>query len=159
MTIQDLGSLGELVAAIATVATLVYLALQIRHNTSVGRATGTSAQVTVLNDFNFMLMQNPELYRLYFDGLADPKSIEESDIYKFDMLIGTFLQSLQQTYNLHREGALGSGVWENLLPSLGWLIGRPGFSHHWNRWVRSSESEFNQLISELMIKQRKGASD
>jgi hypothetical protein len=33
MTIQDLGSIGELVAAIATVATLVYLALQIRQNT------------------------------------------------------------------------------------------------------------------------------
>ena len=33
MTIQDLGSIGELVAAIATIATLVYLAIQIRQNT------------------------------------------------------------------------------------------------------------------------------
>ena len=30
MTIQDLGSIGELVAAIATIATLAYLAIQIR---------------------------------------------------------------------------------------------------------------------------------
>jgi hypothetical protein len=33
LTIQDLGSIGELIAAIATVATLAYLALQIRQNT------------------------------------------------------------------------------------------------------------------------------
>ena len=33
MSIQDLGALGELVAAIATVVTLAYLALQIRQNT------------------------------------------------------------------------------------------------------------------------------
>ena len=33
MTIQDLGSLGELMAAIATVATLVYLAIQLKQNT------------------------------------------------------------------------------------------------------------------------------
>ena len=33
MTIQDLGSIGELVAALATVATLAYLAIQIRQNT------------------------------------------------------------------------------------------------------------------------------
>jgi hypothetical protein len=33
VTIQDLGSIGELIAAIATVATLVYLAIQIRQNT------------------------------------------------------------------------------------------------------------------------------
>ena len=32
MTIQDLGSIGELIAAVATLATLVYLAVQIRQN-------------------------------------------------------------------------------------------------------------------------------
>ena len=32
MTIQDLGSLGELIAALATVLTLGYLALQLRQN-------------------------------------------------------------------------------------------------------------------------------
>ena len=34
MTIQDLGSLGELIAAIATVATLIYLATQLRQNSN-----------------------------------------------------------------------------------------------------------------------------
>ena len=33
MSIQDLGSIGELIAALATVATLAYLAVQIRQNT------------------------------------------------------------------------------------------------------------------------------
>ena len=33
MTIQDLGSIGELIAAIATIFTLVYLAFQINQNT------------------------------------------------------------------------------------------------------------------------------
>jgi hypothetical protein len=39
MTIQDLSSIGELIAAIATLATLVYLAAQIRHNTRAIMAT------------------------------------------------------------------------------------------------------------------------
>ena len=33
MTVQDLGSLGELIAAVATVTTLVYLAIQLKQNT------------------------------------------------------------------------------------------------------------------------------
>ena len=33
VTIQDLGSLGELIAAVATIVTLAYLAVQIRSNT------------------------------------------------------------------------------------------------------------------------------
>ena len=49
MTIQQLGSIGEFVAAIATLATLIYLALQIRRNTAVARATGTSEHTAALN--------------------------------------------------------------------------------------------------------------
>ena len=33
MSIQDLGAIGELLAAVATLATLIYLALQIKQNT------------------------------------------------------------------------------------------------------------------------------
>jgi len=33
MTIQDLGNLGELIAAVATAATLVYLPIQLKQNT------------------------------------------------------------------------------------------------------------------------------
>ena len=45
MTIQDLGSIGELVAAIATIATLAYLAIQIRQNTHTVRAAATTAHI------------------------------------------------------------------------------------------------------------------
>ena len=38
MTIQDLGSVGEFVAAIATLVTLAYLSFQIRQSTKVARA-------------------------------------------------------------------------------------------------------------------------
>src|SRR5262245_46033058 len=39
VTIQDLGSIGELVAAAATVATLAYLAIQVRQNTRALRSS------------------------------------------------------------------------------------------------------------------------
>ena len=35
MTIEELGNLGDFLAAIATIITLIYLALQIRQNTSI----------------------------------------------------------------------------------------------------------------------------
>ena len=34
MTFQDLGSIGELIAAVATLITLAYLALQLKQNTT-----------------------------------------------------------------------------------------------------------------------------
>lgn len=39
MTIQELGSIGEFIAAVATVATLAYLAIQVRQNTRALRSS------------------------------------------------------------------------------------------------------------------------
>ena len=44
VTIQDLGSLGELIAALATLVTLFYLALQIRANTVLAKAEAKRGQ-------------------------------------------------------------------------------------------------------------------
>jgi hypothetical protein len=43
MTIQDWGALGELVGAVAVVATLIFLTTQIRQNTKTVRATALEA--------------------------------------------------------------------------------------------------------------------
>ncbi len=64
MTIQDLGSLGELIAAVATVATLVYLALQIRQNTRVLRHAAERATVEDANNWRSYLIQHPEVAEL-----------------------------------------------------------------------------------------------
>ncbi len=52
-TIQMLGSLGEFVGAIAVVATLVYLAIQVRHSKEAMEANTKSLDEssTPLNDF------------------------------------------------------------------------------------------------------------
>lgn len=47
MTIEQIGSLGELIAAIATVITLIYLTTQIRQNNrSLAEATSASANAS-----------------------------------------------------------------------------------------------------------------
>ena len=62
MTIQDLGSIGELIAAIATIATLVYLAIQIRQNTAQQKL---DAYVSVQHGQNSVvdLLRDPDMMR------------------------------------------------------------------------------------------------
>jgi hypothetical protein len=52
VTIRDLGSLGELIAAIATVATLIYLAIQIRASNRLARAEASRTPNSDLNSIN-----------------------------------------------------------------------------------------------------------
>ena len=70
-TIQDLGAIGELISAIAVVATLFYLAVQVRHgkesidaNSELLRSQ--SRQALVANDLTSLLagLENADMFAL-----------------------------------------------------------------------------------------------
>ena len=70
MTISELGSLGELVAAIATVLTLLYLASQIRGNTKATRAE-TSLSINEALAVNLSaLRSDAEFSEIWLRGLS-----------------------------------------------------------------------------------------
>jgi len=97
MTLQDLGSLGEFVAAIATVVTLVYLAVQIRQNTRSIRASSFQASTRDTFEIIDHIALDPELNRIYFAGTRDYRSLCQEDRRRF----GSYMMSLL-------------GRWENL---------------------------------------------
>ena len=54
MSLQDVGSIGELVAAIATVITLVYLSIQVRHNSRALDRSNDFAQAGSIHDITLL---------------------------------------------------------------------------------------------------------
>ncbi len=65
LTLEQSYYIGELIAAIAVVITLVYLGLQVRHNTNQSEAAMTS---NILNEFNRMMevmISNPQVPELW----------------------------------------------------------------------------------------------
>ena len=64
MTVMELGALGEFVGSIAVIATLIYLALQIRQNTSQQKREET---ISIQHGQNTVvaLMQDPAVVRAY----------------------------------------------------------------------------------------------
>ena len=70
MSIQDLGALGELVAAIATIVTLLYLALQIRRNTKAQIAATEFSSDERNQQYMLAFMQDPAIAELVLRGNA-----------------------------------------------------------------------------------------
>jgi hypothetical protein len=63
MTLEDLGNIGEFVAAIGVIVSLVYLATQIRQNTKAVRSSASQAIAETRADFLKSIQ--------YWDGLLD----------------------------------------------------------------------------------------
>ena len=89
MTIQDLGSMGELIAAVATVATLVYLAIQLKQNTRALRSQTFQQSSMGMSLTANAISSDGELARIVVkasDGLGD-LSPEERIRFHFWMMV------------------------------------------------------------------------
>lgn len=104
MTIQDLGSLGELIAAIATVVTLVYLAAQIRQNTAQQKR---EELISIQHGQNDVIAQlrDPRVFGAYVRAAAgrDPSVEDWGTAFAW---VVQYLNHFQVVHDLHRNGAL-----------------------------------------------------
>ena len=152
MTIQDLGSLGELVAAIATVATLIYLALQIRQNTAATRAASFHAVTDARNQVNFTVTQNAELARIFVLGCADRSSLSPEDRVRFDF---TCLSYVHVVETMHYQASVGvgeKGLVEAEERTLLDLISTPGVREWWLENPYAFGPEFRSYMEEFVAK-------
>ena len=146
MNLQDLGNLGEFVGAIAVVVTLVYLALQIRHNT---RALGHSEGRAILEDGNTWrakLIQDPEIAELYRKGLLDPGALDPIEKLRFRMLLDTLF--VTWLYGFQAGDITGYDGESHVRGTLA----RPGGAQYWADQKDHFDPEFVQYVDNLARK-------
>ena len=97
MTIQDLGSIGELVAAIATVATLGYLAVQIRSATRAMLLESHRSAHSLDNTLT-VIADNGELAEIFNRGLADVEALDPVEFTRFTMIVSELINKSQLLY-------------------------------------------------------------
>ena len=111
MTLQDLGSLGELIGGLAVGASLVYLALQIRHNT---RGLDQNTELMRLSfeesirreaiGFCSTISSNAELAGIWTRGLAGGANLDPSESARFELLMVNVVAVLRAQFDAQRRG-------------------------------------------------------
>ena len=150
MTIQDLGSLGELIAAIATVATLIYLALQIRQNTRATQTSSFHAIYDSMNHVNIAVIQNDELTRVWLAGAEDRGALNPVELHKFDFMLLSYFHVFE---TLHYQGRVGTGDRELVHAeerSLRSILAMPGARDWWSANPYAFGPEFRSYIEGLL---------
>ena len=140
MTIGEIGSIGELVGAIATVATLIYLAIQVRQNTK-ALSSQTFQQISAQMGQNIeTITTNSELAEILvkaMTGVEDLTPIERM------RLQGIFVMSMRRIEAVYVHCQLGSienelaeGFELSLLPLLTTTEG--------SRWWKTAQTTFHK---------------
>jgi len=145
MTLQDLGSLGELISGIAVVISLIYLAIQIRQNTRSAWETAWHSGLRELQQFRSLIAQDPEVARVYREGLRDLKSLSDDDRWRFGALMQSIYSVFETAFRTRTEG-----LFQDQLDSIVWTASRPGAREWWSKGKRLYSPEFQRLIDETL---------
>ena len=151
MTIIELGALGEFVGAFAVVATLIYLALQVKHskdalnaNTRATTATSVSTSHQLDADFHRLVAQE-DVAEVFVRGLTDYPDLSLQDEVRFNSVLFTLFNSYEarfyQSRDVTQEGLSGSS-WA----ALRYQLRLPGSGRWWKTNGTLYSNDFAEFV-------------
>jgi hypothetical protein len=152
MTIDQLGSIGEVAAALATIATLFYLASQIRQNTRATRAASFHGVTDSMNHVNVAVAQSPQLARIWNTGVVDRASLDDDERYQFDLLLLSYFHVFE---TLHYQARMGAGEGDLLVAeerSLLFLLSNNGIWDWWTENPYAYGPEFREYVAAIRVR-------
>ncbi len=149
MTIQDFGSIGELIAAVATVATLAYLAVQIRQNTKTVRASAHHAMIETANSIAFEFARTENAQLLLKGGRAHGDLTPE-ERFKYSLLMRASFGFYEEAYHQYWDGLLDRDVWESRGRTLKEVFAQPGATEWWGKNGHLYSTRFQEEIANLL---------
>ena len=130
MTIQDWGSIGEVVGAFAVIVSLLYLAIQVRQNIASERSARVSDIAEPLAEFTGQLGQDPTLARLHVRGFAEIQ-LDSSERIQRGFLMLSIMRKLENGFAQYRLGIVNQQEWRGWsTPVLG-VLRSPGGERWW----------------------------
>jgi hypothetical protein len=111
MDLTQLANLGEFIGGVAVLATLIYLALQLRHGRSDARAASVDALVSRLDAFNADFHNSAELCDIFMRGNNDPESLEPVERTRYLALTQRLLNHFMTIKRSRDRGVLPDPEW------------------------------------------------
>ena len=110
MNWDAIGAIGEIVGAIAVVATLIYFAIQMRQYTTGLRSATFNATMQEFNQINVAQL-DPALADLLDRGMEDLDSLSPTEKYQFGWIVRTYINIWENMYQQYLEGACSESYW------------------------------------------------
>ena len=132
MSLDDVGNIGELIGAIGVIATLIYLAVQIRQNTSALKATSHQETTREASDFVAQMAGDADVARIFNTGSKNWNDLVGEERLRFSMLLFRVFFNFQNLYSLHQAGGIDEEYWDSQLQVMMWFMNLPGVRSWWD---------------------------
>jgi hypothetical protein len=149
VTISELGSLGEVIGAVATVATLLYLALQIRANTLAAKHQNLSDIIDRVIRWEARLADSPDLMHSWTAGTKSYLKLQIDEQVRFTSLAFEILATCEATLESAKYGGVKVETVGAVKEVIHQLLRNKGIQEYWE--VSGSKAMAVDFVQEVNV--------
>ncbi len=148
MNWQAIGAIGELLGGVVVVASLVFLAIQLRRNTQALRLGVAEEANRSFSTYLAMFTQSG-VSRIYRVGLASPGELDHDEIVTFNAIISMLFNHLVYEHTLRNSGMSRANE-QGISTAAMYVLRQPGGQQWWNRFRVSYNESFQAYVDSML---------
>ena len=137
MNWEAAGAIGEIVGALGVIASLLYVARQVRAGNKASLIESKLATSRMHSDFIGSLIQNPELDEILFGGISGSESLSESDSRRFSNMALQAFTFFSAGYFQVEAGTMDSDEWSESEAIIQFWLNGQGGKEWWRKVGRN----------------------
>lgn len=149
MTLSDLASLGTLVSSAAVLASVVYLALQLRQTERNQQISIRHSRVSRVVQLHLELA-DPAVADAWLRGTATPEALTETELSQFINLCRAHFFHFEDSFYQRQEGLLNDHAFETVVAGARFLARSPGIRAAWRLARPNFGGRFLKFMDDVM---------
>ena len=128
---MDFGNISEIVAAVAVIISIAYLAIQVRDGTQIARLAATRELFIQAQNAGAANSADDEIADIWLIGVRDRTLLSHRDGFRFSRVVYGIFSIWEQQYFHLKENSIHKELFESQLEAHQAVLIWPGIRHWW----------------------------
>jgi hypothetical protein len=139
-------AVANVLGAISVIATVVYLAIQIKKNTLATHSQTYQLATSALAEMAAIVGTNKELARIFRIGMTNPEELEEDEFVQFGYLGISLFRRFENVFFQYQSGMIDDDFWNGHRDNILWFFHRPGMQLWWKDRKFAFSKSFREFL-------------
>ena len=131
ITLEQFNYIAEIVASAAVIASLIYVAIQIRQNTSTNKLMSAQNLSYELRNVNAALAEDSDIADISLRAMKDIESLSPTEKHRFYINVNCIFRVYESALYQHSQGTVDEPVFNALLGNMHLTKNTSGYQAFW----------------------------
>src|SRR5687768_17393505 len=152
MNWEMLSAIGQIVAAIGVIPSLIYLAVQIREQNKERRRAGINILTAQWSELVKTAQESRDFAEVILEGMRSFHDLDRPDKLRFSAFFTRFTRNCEGMFIYYRDGALDKALWDGVERTMSEYFAYPGAQEWWTTRKHWLTDEFRAVVEAIIAK-------